>query len=110
MLISGVARSCVRFGPKFGAIIVKRRRDMRKLFACNKYLPVALALGAFAALGPAPAFAQSFNRTEGTGNVLPSYYDSNGGIHAGIAPQQNQIAAHRSGLSAFARVPRAAQR
>jgi hypothetical protein len=32
-------------------------------------------------------FAQSFNRTEGTGNELPSYYDSNGGLHAGIAPQ-----------------------
>ena len=34
-----------------------------------------------------PVFAQSFNRTEGTGNVLPDYYDSNGGLHAGIAPQ-----------------------
>jgi hypothetical protein len=34
-----------------------------------------------------PVFAQSFNRTEGTGNELPSYYDSNGGFHAGIAPQ-----------------------
>ena len=56
----------------------------------------------------APAFAQSFNRAEGTGNELPSYYDSSGGLHAGIAPQQNQIAAHRSGQSAFARVPRAA--
>src|SRR5262249_16082858 len=27
----------------------------------------------------APVFAQSFNRTEGTGNELPSYYDSSGG-------------------------------
>jgi hypothetical protein len=35
----------------------------------------------------APAFAQSFNRTEGTGNELPSYYDGNGGLHVGVAPQ-----------------------
>jgi hypothetical protein len=30
---------------------------MKKLFAANKYLPVALALGALAAVGSAPAFA-----------------------------------------------------
>ena len=53
-----------------------------------------------------PASAQSFNRTEGTGNSLPSYYDSQGGFHAGIAPQQIQIAAHRGALYAFASVPR----
>jgi hypothetical protein len=46
----------------------------------------------------APVFAQSFNRTEGTGNDLPSYYDSNGGLHAGIAPQNTR------GLYAFANV------
>lgn len=46
----------------------------------------------------APVFAQSFNRTEGTGNDLPSYYDSNGGLHAGIAPQNTR------GLYAFASV------
>lgn len=34
-----------------------------------------------------PVLAQSFNRTEGTGNSLPSYYDSNGGLHTGVAPQ-----------------------
>jgi hypothetical protein len=68
-----------------------------------------IAAAAIAALGlAAPAFAQSFNRSDGTGNELPSYYDSSGGLHAGIAPQQNQNAAHRSGLSAFAGVPRAA--
>jgi hypothetical protein len=44
-------------GPKLGAIVVKRRRDVKKLFAVNKYLPVVLALGALAAVGPAPAFA-----------------------------------------------------
>jgi hypothetical protein len=46
----------------------------------------------------APVFAQSFNRTEGTGNELPSYYDSNGGLHAGITPQNTR------GLYAFASV------
>ena len=52
-----------------------------------------------------PAFAQSFNRSDGTGNELPSYYDSQGGLHAGIAAvQQNQIAIRRSGVNAFASV------
>jgi hypothetical protein len=65
-----------------------------------------IVAAAIAVLGIAsPAFAQSFNRPEGTGNELPSYYDSQGGLHAGIAPQQIQMAAHRSGLNAFARVP-----
>jgi hypothetical protein len=65
-----------------------------------------IVAAAIAVLGLAsPASAQSFNRPEGTGNELPSYYDSQGGLHAGIAQPQIQIAAHRSGLNAFARVP-----
>ena len=75
-----------------------------------------IAAATIAALGLAsPASAQSYNRTEGSGNSLPMYYDSQGGQHcgrlaacAGIPPQQIQIAAHRSGQSAFASVPRAA--
>lgn len=55
-----------------------------------------------------PAFAQSFNRPDGTGNELPSYYDSQGGLHAGMPSEQPQIVAQRSGLSAFASVSRAA--
>jgi hypothetical protein len=59
---------------------------------------------AIAILGLAsPAFGQSFNRSDGTGNELPAYYDKDGGLHAGIAPQQNQVAVHRNGLSAFAK-------
>ena len=59
---------------------------------------------AIAMLGLAsPAFAQSFNRSDGTGNELPAYYDKGGGLHAGIAPQQTQVAVHRTGLSAFAK-------
>ncbi len=49
-----------------------------------------------------PASAQSFNRPEGTGNELPSYYDSQGGLHLGIATQQIQIAAHHGALYASA--------
>ena len=66
-----------------------------------------VVIAAIAALSyAAPVFAQSFNRTEGTGNELPSYYDQNGGLHAGIAPQHNQIVVRRSGLNAFASVGR----
>jgi hypothetical protein len=50
-----------------------------------------VVIAAIAALSyAAPAFAQSFNRSDGTGNELPSYYDSNGGLHAGIAPQNTR--------------------
>jgi hypothetical protein len=65
-----------------------------------------IVAAAIATLGlVSPAFAQSFNRPDGTGNELPSYYDSQGGLHAGVAPvQQNLIAARRSGQNAFASV------
>ena len=56
-----------------------------------------------------PAFAQSFDPSIGTGNVVSSYYDNGGGLHAGAAqPQNQQVAVHRSGLNAFASVPGAA--
>jgi hypothetical protein len=38
-----------------------------------------------------PCSAQSFSRYAGTGNVLPAYYDSNGGLHAGIAPSESGL-------------------
>ncbi len=82
-----------------------------------------IVAAAVAVLGLAsPASAQSYNRTEGSGNSLPMYYDSQGGQHCGrlaactgiapqqIAPQQIQTAAHRSGLNAFASVPRGLRR
>jgi hypothetical protein len=47
-----------------------------------------IVAAAIVTLGLASAFAQSFNRTDGTGNTLPSYYDSQGGLHAGTQPQQ----------------------
>jgi len=77
-----------------------------------------IVAAAVAVLGLAsPASAQSYNRTEGSGNSLPMYYDGQGGQHCGrlaactgIAPQQIQIAADRGGLNAFASVPRGLRR
>ncbi len=65
----------------------------------RKYLPVALALAAFAAAGTAPASAQSFNPEIGTGNNLAFSY--------GKVGQNQQVAVHQSGLQAFAMAPRA---
>jgi hypothetical protein len=64
---------------------------MKKLFAVNKYLPVALALGALAAAGPAPAFAQQ------------------SGWGAGISTRNAQPFVHKqsinhSGFSSYARI------
>ena len=61
---------------------------MKKLV--NKYLPVALALAAFATAGTTPAFAQSFSGSYGTGNALPFAY----------APSTNE-----RGQSAYAQAP-----
>lgn len=77
-----------------------------------------IVAAAIAMIGLAsPASAQSYNRTEGSGNSLPMYYDSQGGQHCGrlaactgIAPQQIQIAAHRSALYAFASAHRRLRR
>jgi hypothetical protein len=67
----------------------------------------AVAVATFLA---SPAFAQSFDPSIGTGNVVSSYYDQNGGLHVGAGqPTRNQqIAVHRSGLNAFASVPNTA--
>jgi hypothetical protein len=46
-----------------------------------------------------PAFAQSFDPDNGTGNVLPFNY-------APTAPHNNKIVVRRSGLNAFGMVPR----
>jgi hypothetical protein len=77
----------------------------------SKIAVIAAILGMVSA---SPAFAQSFNRPEGSGNSLPSHFDSRGGLHCdrlaactGIPPQQIRIAARRSGLNAFASIGRA---
>jgi hypothetical protein len=86
---------------------MKRRKIM---LTKSKIAVIAAVLGMVSA---SPAFAQSFNSPEGSGNSLPMYYDSQGGEHCdrlaactGIPPQQIQFAAHRGGLNAFASVPR----
>jgi hypothetical protein len=38
-----------------------------------------------------PALAQSFDNDFGTGNELPSYYDSHGGVHAGMPRRHERI-------------------
>jgi hypothetical protein len=64
-------------------------------------------IAAIAALSFAsPALAQSYDSDWGTGNQLPSYYDSNGELHAGNEPMQSRVAVHRSGLNAFASIGR----
>ena len=58
-----------------------------------------------------PALAQSYDPSVGTGNVLPFTYGLGATKQRSVAvpPQNDQIAAGRSGLHAFARVPRGGQ-
>ncbi|HEY2244435.1 MAG TPA: hypothetical protein VGH47_09495 [Xanthobacteraceae bacterium] len=80
-------------------------KKRRRIMVTKRKIAVIAAIAALSYASP--AFAQSFNRSDGTGNELPSYYDSQGGLHAGIVSEQKQIvAAHRSGLNAFARIGR----
>jgi hypothetical protein len=85
--------AAVRLGSKLGAIIVKRRCDMKKRLSDNKYGLFALALAAFAAAGTAPALAQS-----------------SGTWSAGISgrsgtPYVHTQATNVSGYGAYAQVP-----
>ena len=59
-----------------------------------KFLTTLAVLGVFAT----PAFAQSFDPDNGTGNVLAF-------SHKPTAPQSEKIAIGRSGLNSFAMVP-----
>jgi hypothetical protein len=53
-----------------------------------------------------PAFAQSFNPSDGTGNVLSFSYGPGGAKQrwTEVSPQTNQIAGRQSGLDAYAMV------
>ena len=53
-----------------------------------------------------PAFAQSFDSSDGTGNSLPTYYGPHGGLHRGTATQNERVIVRQNGLNAFAMVPR----
>ena len=81
---------------------------MRKLFACHKYLPVAFALGAFAAVGPAPAFAQAAGYF---GGPLPLHYNADGSKASGwtveaasVRPVAHAASTKKSGLTAYAAI------
>jgi hypothetical protein len=54
-----------------------------------------IAAVAVAMLVASPALAQSFAKSYGTGNNLPSYYDTDGGLHIGAVTEQAQVAAQR---------------
>jgi hypothetical protein len=56
---------------------------------------LALIAAVLAAGIASPAFAQSFDPTDGTGNGLPAYYGPRGGLHYGSLPFR--IAVQRSG-------------
>lgn len=77
-----------------GGVTIIRRRIM----VTKSKIAVAAATAAFSLASP--AFAQAFDPTQGTGNVLPSYYGQSGALQAGIA-RYNQIAP--SGLNSPAR-------
>jgi len=51
-----------------------------------------------------PAFAQAFAKGWGTGNSMTTYYDHNGALNLGAAPQMSntQVAAERNGQNVFA--------
>ena len=49
-----------------------------------------------------PAFAQSFNSSSGTGNELPSHYQTNGRL---VQDNASQLAARANGDNAFAKAP-----
>lgn len=51
------------------------------------------------------ASAQSFSSGWGTGNVLPSHYDSGGRLVRESTSENKAIAVDRRGLSAFAAAP-----
>ena len=56
---------------------------------------LALIAAVLAAGVASPAFAQSFDPTDGTGNDLPAYYGPRGGLHYGS--HTSRIAVQRSG-------------
>ena len=72
---------------------------MKKLARAKKYLPVALALAAFATVGTTSAFAQAYSGVYGSGNVVRNITAENpDGIFR--YPFSTE-----SGLSAFAQAP-----
>jgi hypothetical protein len=65
-------------------------------------LAAAVAIAAISLASP--AFAQAFSGGYGTGNSSPSYYDSEGRLHYGAVPAENnvKIAVRHNGTNAVA--------
>jgi hypothetical protein len=88
--------------PLTAAALVRRRKLLPNVLAkpqhrrsdMKKFLTTVAVLTVFAT----PAFAQSFDPDNGTGNVLSFSYKP-------TAPQNDKIAIGRSGLHSFAMVP-----
>jgi hypothetical protein len=89
---------------------------VRKLFTANKYLPIALALAAFASAGTVPAFAQSagtWSAGISARNRQPYLHapstNDNGYSSYAQAPSGGQFAhrpsTNRRGYSAYGLVP-----
>jgi hypothetical protein len=81
---------------------------VKKLFARNKYLSIALALGAFVAVGPAPAFAQAGGYS---GGPLAIHYNADGSKASGwtveaasVRPVAHAASTKKSGLTAYAAI------
>jgi hypothetical protein len=94
------ARRAPSFWPSDGKSIVLlfvRYQRRQTMITTSKLAIAAIAALCFAA----PAPAQSFDPQAGSGNVVAQ----NGGR---TAPQNGDIAVHRRGLNAYAKVPRQA--
>jgi hypothetical protein len=81
-------------------------QSRRNVMSIKSKLVIAAAVATFGFA--APAFAQEFAGSWGTGNELPSYFDKDGALHTGAPPpQQNQIARRENGANAVAMGSRA---
>ena len=89
-------------------IISADHSNGRKIVVSKPRIALIAVIAAFSCT--LPAFAQSFDRTWGTGNVLPSYFDQSGALHMGIAPQRNGGGALPCSLFALCALPAAARR
>src|SRR5262245_28093760 len=80
-------------------------RDQNRRTIMNR-ISTTLAIAAVVVTSTvSSASAQSFSSSWGTGNVLPSYYDSRGRLVTGSPSEDKAIAVDRRGLSAFAAAP-----
>jgi hypothetical protein len=69
-----------------------------------KVKSLLVTLAVLTAAAGMPVFAQSFDPEAGTGNLLPSHFEADGGLRAGLAPPQNsQVSDRHYGSLAYMR-------